>query len=150
MNVPGHLTFYSADYALDGGSTTLCATDENGSEHRVYLPRGFDSTGNRTTGLLYFDDELIPARSTLESKLLNLFREAELAHRSVPRPGEMKLTSAFTVVGYDLERLVRGTVGDNLRFLVDSVITYVESDAYGSAGISGDLSRRLTVVVRGP
>jgi hypothetical protein len=54
----------------------------------------------------------------------------------------MKLTSPFTVVGYDLERLVRGTAGDNLRFLVDSVITYVESDAYGSAGISGDLSRR--------
>jgi len=81
-------------------------------------------------------DELIPARSRLESKLLKLFREAELAHRSVPRPGELKLTSPFTVVGQDLERLVRGTAGDNLRFLVDSVITYVESDAYGSAGIS--------------
>jgi len=112
------------------------ATDEHGGEHRVYLPRGFDSTGNRTTGLLYFDEQLIPARSTLESKLLKLFREAELAHRSVPRAGEVKLTSPFTVLGQDLERLVRGTADDNLRFLVDSVITYVESDAYGSAGIS--------------
>ena len=136
MNMPVRLTFYSADYALDGGSTTLYATDEHGKEHRVYLPRGFTSDGSRTTGLLYFDDELIPARSTLESNLLKLFRDAELAHRSVPRPGEMKLTPPFTVVGDDLERLVRGTADDNLRYLVDSVITYVESNAYGSAGTS--------------
>jgi len=48
----------------------------------------------------------------------------------------MKLTSPFAVVGDDLERLVRGTEEDNLRFLVDSVIAYIESDAYGSAGIA--------------
>ena len=47
----------------------------------------------------------------------------------------MKLTRPFAVVGDDLERLVQGTAEDNLRLLVESVITYVESDAYGSAGI---------------
>jgi len=34
MNVPSHLTFYSADYALDG-STRLYATDEHGAERAV-------------------------------------------------------------------------------------------------------------------
>ena len=140
MNIPLRLTFYSAAYALDGGSTTLYATDEQGKEHRVYLPRGFDSDDpsapRQTTGLLYFDNELIPVRSPLEANLLRLFREALLAPRSVPRPGAMKLTPPFAVVGDDLERLARGTADDNLRFLVDSVITYVESDAYGSADIA--------------
>jgi hypothetical protein len=138
MNVPSRLTFYSAEYALDGGSTRLYAWDEHGAEHRVYLPRDFYSDGSsvprQRTGLLYFDDERIPVRSALESDLLRLFREAMLAPRSVLRPGEMKLTPPFTVVGKDLEQLVRGTEEENLRFLVDSVITYVESDAYGSAG----------------
>jgi hypothetical protein len=31
---------------------------------------------------------------------------------------------------------VRGTEEDNLRLLVDSVIAYIESDAYASAGIA--------------
>ena len=74
-------------------------------------------------------------RSRLESKLLRLFREAQLAPRSVPIPGSQKLTPPFGVVGDDLERLVRGTPEDSLRFLMGSVITYIESDAYGSAGI---------------
>jgi len=136
MNVPSNLTFYSAAYALDGGSTKLYATDEHGTEHHIYLPRDFhgDSEPRRTIGLLYFDDELIPVRSALESQLLRLFREARLAPRSVPKPGSMKLMPPFAVVGEDLEQLVRGTPEENLRFLVDSVITYVESDAYGSAG----------------
>jgi len=138
MDMPLRLTFYSAAYTLDGGSTTLYATDEHGKEHRVYLPRGFDSDGSstprQTTGLLYFNGELIPVRSALESNLLRLLREALLAPRSVPRPGAMKLTPPFAVVGDDLDRLVRGTAEDNLRFLVDTVISYVESDAYGAAG----------------
>jgi hypothetical protein len=139
MNLPLQLTFYSASYALDGGSTTLYATDEHGTEHRVYLPRGFHCDGSSTprqkTGLLNFDGEVIPARSAIESNLLKLFREVLLAPRSVPTPGAMKLTRPFSVVGDDLERLVQGTAESNLRFLVDSVITYIESDAYGSAGI---------------
>ena len=137
MNVPSRLTFYSAEYALDGGSTRLYAWDENGAERRVYLPRNFYSDGSsvpcQRAGLLYFDDERIPVRSALESDLLRLLREAMLAPCSVPRPGEMKLTPPFTVVGKDLEKLVRGTEEENLRLLVQSVITYVESDAYGPA-----------------
>ena len=35
MNLPLRVTFYSADYALDGGSTTLYATDEHGAEHHA-------------------------------------------------------------------------------------------------------------------
>jgi len=143
MNVPSRLTFYSAEYALDGGSTRLYAWDENGAERRVYLPRNFYSDGSsvpcQRAGLLYFDDERIPVRSALESDLLRLLREAMLAPCSVPRPGEMKLTPPFTVVGKDLEKLVRGTEEENLRLLVQSVITYVESDAYGPARIAQQL-----------
>ena len=138
MTLPSRLTFYDASYRLDGGTTTLYATDEHGAEHSVCLPRGItsdsSSTHHQTTGLLYFDSELVPVRSALELNLLRLLRQAQLAPRSVPRPGEMKLTPPFAVVGDDLERLVRGTADDNLRFLVDSVISYVESDTYGAAG----------------
>lgn len=133
------MTFYSADYALHGGSTRLYATDERGAEHHVYLARNIYSDGGsgprQTAGLFYFDGELIPVRSRLESKLLRLFLEAQLAPRSVPILGSQKLTPPFGVVGDDLERLVRGTPENNFRFLAVSVITYIESDAYGSAGI---------------
>jgi hypothetical protein len=139
MNLPLRLTIYDAEYALDGGSTWLHATDENGAEHHLHLPRNFYSDGGsapcQTTGRLYFDDELIPVRSPLEANLLQLLREAQLASRSVPRPGAQKLTPPFAVVGDDLERLVRGSPEDNLRFLVGSVIAYIESDAYGAAGL---------------
>ena len=134
MNIPSRLTFHEAEYELDGGSTTLHATDEHGTEHHVYLPRDIYSDGGtprQTTGLLYFDDQLIPVRSRLEQDLLRLFREAQLVPNSAPRPGSQKLTAPFTLVGDDLKRLVHGTPEDNLRWLVGSVISYVESDAYG-------------------
>ena len=53
----------------------------------------------------------------------------------MPILGSQKLTPPSGVVGDDLERLVRGTPENNFRFLAVSVITYIESDAYGSAGI---------------
>ncbi len=135
MNLPLSLTFYTADYALDGGSTTLYGTDEHGSEHLVYLPRRFSSaTGRRTIGLLHFDAEQIPVRSDMEQNVLRLLRQALISPCEVPRPGEMKLTAPFAVAGEDLEQLVRGTPEANLRHLVDSVIAYVESDPYASAG----------------
>jgi len=65
--------------------------------------------------------------------VLRLLREAELAPRPEPGPGVMKLTQ-IAVAGEDLERLVRASPGEGLRYLVDSVIDYVESDAYAAAG----------------
>ena len=137
MNLPSRLTFYSAAYRLDGGSTTLYATDEHGREHRVFLPREFHSDGDgglrQTTGRCYFDDEQVPVRSLLESNLLRLFRDAQCEHRWVPRPGLEKIEGPVAALGDDLERLVRGTPDDNLRWLVDSVISSIESDAYGAS-----------------
>lgn len=133
MNIPLRLTFHDAEYALDGGSITLHATDERGAEHHVYIPRNIYSDGGtprHPTGLLYFDNELIPVRSDLEHRLLRLFRESRLVPASTPRPGSEKLTPPFTVVGDDLKRLVRGTPEGNLRWLVGSVISFVESDSY--------------------
>jgi len=137
MKLPSLLTFHDADYALDGGSTTLYATDELGGEHRVYLPRNIYSdagTPRRVTGLLYLDDELVPVRSALESDLMRLFRRGRCVPSSTPRPGCEKVEGPVTAVGKDLERLVRGTPQDNLRWLVDSVISYVASEIYAASG----------------
>ena len=139
MNLPARLTFYSADYTLDGGSTTLYAIDEHSTEHRIYLPRNIYSDSDlrlrHTTGRLYFDDDLVPVRSSLESNLLRLIKDAQCEPRSEPGPGWEKLEGPVVAMGDDLERLVRGTPEDNLRWLVGSVISYIESDGYGSAGI---------------
>ena len=132
MNLPSRLTVHDASYALDGGTTTLFATDEQGAEHRIRLPRNIESNLCQTTGQLYFDGELVPVRSLLESNVLRLLKDAVLAPRSTLRPGSLKLEPPFGVAGDDLKRLVAGSADENLRWLVDSVITYVEADAYGS------------------
>ena len=89
-----------------------------------------------TARQLRFDSEPVPVRSLLESNLLRLCKEAQLAPRSIPSLGVSAFTPPFAVAGDDLERLSRGGPDENLRWLVQSVIDYVESDAYGYSGTS--------------
>jgi len=132
MILPSRLIFYDASYRLDGGTTTLYARDEQGVEHRILLPRNMDSQRCPTTDQFYFDGELVPACSPLESNLLRLLKEAELTSRSAPQPGSLRLKPSYGVAGDDLKRLLSSTPEANLRRLVNNVITYLESDSYGS------------------
>lgn len=76
----------------------------------------------------------MPLRSPFEANLLLLIKHAVLAPRMIARPGSFKLKPPLAVAGDDLKSIVAGTPDENLRRLVDSVISYVESDAYGSMG----------------
>lgn len=135
MSLPSRLTFYNASYAFDGGTTTLYATDEQGAEHRVVIPRSIDFNPGPTIGRLHFDGELVPVRSLLESNLLRLFKEAELApDLAPPPPGAVTFDPPYGVAGDDLKRLIGYSPEERFRRLVDSVIDCVESDAYGSQG----------------
>ena len=134
MTLPSRLTFHAASYRPDGGTTTLCATDEHGLEHCVLLPRNIDSNLSQTTGQLYFDGELVPVRSLFESNLLRLFNEAQLVPGSISEPGALRLDPPIGVAGDDFRRLLDSQPVKRLRWLLDSVIAYVESDAYGSSG----------------
>jgi len=73
----------------------------------------------------------VPGRSPIEANLVQLVKQAVLAPRMIARPGSFELKPTFAVADDDLERVVAGTPDENLRRLVDSVIKYVESDAYG-------------------
>ena len=86
---------------------------------------------HQTKGQLYLDGESVPGRSPIEANLVQLVKQAVLAPRMIARPGSFELKPPFAVADDDLERVVAGTPDENLRRLVDRVIKYVESDAYG-------------------
>ena len=130
MTLPSRLTFYDASYMLDGGTTTLHAIDELSVQHRVFLPRGMTGCPGHKTGRLYFDGELVPVRSPLELNLLRLFKEAELVSRAIPHSGALRLEPPVAAASEDIRRLLDGTARENLRWLLDDVVRYVESGAY--------------------
>ncbi len=113
----------------------MYATDERGVEHRVVIPRSIDFNPGPTIGRLHFDGELVPVRSLLESNLLRLFKEAELAPKSTPPPpGAVTFDPPCGIAGDDLKRLIGYSPEERFRRLVDSVINCAEGDAYGPRG----------------
>lgn len=140
MNLPSHLEITDASYALDGGTTTLFATDEVGAAHRIMLVQHVfteqTSNAKRLPGRLYFDGDPVLVRSEYESDLIRLLRAAQLAPSSIVCPGSKQLTEPFGVAGHDLKRLLTSTPEENLSRLVSDLISFVESEVYVSvAGV---------------
>jgi hypothetical protein len=136
MVLPTRLTVYSFAYALDGGTTVLRATDEAGREHGLTLvqhafPQPSPSLG-AIPGRLYFDDELVPMRSDVETAVLVLLRGAEVRYSGlVPEHGErIQLSPNALVLGDDIRQVLARDPEENIRALVAEVIRFVESDHY--------------------
>jgi hypothetical protein len=139
MDLPTRLTFHNSAYRLDGGTTSLYATDARGTEHWVTLGQHAHvepiSDDGRIPGRLHFDGEAIAVRSTLESDLVSLLKAADV--RVVPKPAGSDRPSAdgpkgFAVIGADIKRVLSRTPEENVRALLADVIAFVESEGYVS------------------
>src|SRR5205809_408595 len=91
MVLPAKLTVHRFAYALDGGTTVLQATDEAGRDRTVMVvqhafPQPSPSL-EAMPGRLYFDGELVPMRSDLETGLVSLLRAAEVRYSEPPTIG---------------------------------------------------------------
>ncbi|HKB40228.1 MAG TPA: hypothetical protein VKD72_27610 [Gemmataceae bacterium] len=135
MATPKQLTLHSSAYCLDGGTVLLTGTDEDGRAHAVMLVQNRFPGGNTCgiPGRLYFDDELIPLRSDLESEVLALLRAADV--RCIPEASEqagerVQLSPNALILGDDIKQVLSRGPEDNIRGLRDQVIATVESPAY--------------------
>jgi hypothetical protein len=134
--LPETLTVHNCAYALDGGTTVLQATDEAGCERFVMLvqhsfPQPSPSLG-ALPGRLYFDGELVPMRSHLEARLLELLQAAEVRYSGPPgHQGEsIQLSPNALILSEDIRQVLsRGPV-ENIRALLAAVVEFVESEAY--------------------
>jgi hypothetical protein len=136
MMLPKTLTVHNSAFALDGGTTALQAIDEAGREHGVMLvqhafPEPSPSLG-AVPGRLYFDGELVPMRSDLETQLLALLRAAEVRYSGpLPDQGErIQLSPNAMILGEDIRQVLSRGPEENIRALLAAVIEFVESEAY--------------------
>jgi hypothetical protein len=137
MELPKTLLLRGSSFWLDGGTTHLNCTDEAEQSHTVMLvQRAF--TGGNTFGIpgrLYFDGELVPLRSDVESQLLGLLRVAEV--RYMPPTGEptverIKLSPNALILGEDIKQVLTRGPEDNIRGLRDTIVEFVASPRYES------------------
>jgi hypothetical protein len=85
--------------------------------------------GERVPGRLYFNDELIPIRSSLEANVLALLRSSEL--RVPDRPEEPEPHSGkMVVIGQDIQDFLDRTPEQCIRETLTAIIGFVESDEY--------------------
>jgi len=134
--LPTTLTVHNSAYALDGGTTVLQAIDEAERQHGVMLvqhafPEPEPSLG-RVPGRLYFDGELVPMRSHLETHLLALLRAAEVRYSGpIPNEGErVQLSPNALILSEDIRQVLSRGPEENIRALLAAVIEFVESEAY--------------------
>ena len=136
MVLPARLTVHDCDYALDGGTTVLRATDEAGRAHDVMLvqhafPQSSPSLG-AIPGRLYFDDELVPMRSDVEAGVLALLRAAGVRYSGpLPEHGErIQPSPNALILGDDIRQVLTRGPEENIQGLLADVIQFVESDEY--------------------
>jgi hypothetical protein len=136
MHLPRRLTLQSFAYALDGGTTSLTATDEAGKEHGILLiQHAFPQIGpsfDAIPGRLYFDHELVPMRSDIEAAVLTLLRDADVRFEDANNGAwnRTKLSPNALILGEDIRQVFTSPPADLLRTLAMRVIQFVESDEY--------------------
>lgn len=136
MTLPARLTLRNSAYALDGGTTSLMATDEAGRQHSVTLvqhSRPEASTSfDAVPGRLYFDGQLVPIRSAMEAAVLSLLKAAEVRFEGRPPFGgeTFQLSPNALILGDDIREVFTRGSEDNIRALTAKVIAFVESDEY--------------------
>lgn len=136
MTFPSRLTLRNSAYALDGGTTSLMATDESGRPHGIMLvqhafPQASGSL-DAIPGRLYFDGRLVPIRSEMEAAVLSLLKSAEVHFEGRPPFGgeTFQLSPNALILGDDIREVFTRGPEDNIRALTAKVIAFVESDEY--------------------
>ncbi len=153
MTLPKSLVLRSSQYWMDGGTASISGTDETEQSHVVMLVQSAFPWGNTfgIPGRLYFDDELVPLRSELESQVLAVLRAAEV--RDIP-PGDcgepILLSQNALILDDDIKQVLSRGPEDNIRGLRDKIVATVESPEYLSfaaevAGIGKQAERGAPV-----
>lgn len=81
MVLPSQLVLRGCGFAGDGGTIRLDATDERNVKHEIVLTQHayhYTRDPRCISGRLYFDGEIVPIRSALETGIVALLRAAEL------------------------------------------------------------------------
>jgi hypothetical protein len=136
MALPSRLVVHDFAYALDGGTISLRADDEDGRERRILLVQhAFPQAGassDEIPGRLYFDGELVPTRSPLEAAVLNLLKTAAISSSGAAgeQGAPIQLSPNALILGEDIRQVLTRGPEENLRAFVAEVVHFVESEAY--------------------
>lgn len=147
MELPKSLVLRSTQFYMDGGTTCLTCTDEAERPHIVMLVQRAFAGGNTfgIPGRLYFDDELIPMRSELEQRLLDLLRSAEVRYTPPdggPTGEQANLSPNALILGDDIKQVLTRGPEDNIRGLRDTVVEFVASPRFESFAAEVEKTRR--------
>jgi ribosomal protein L7/L12 len=137
--LPKRLTIHGSGYYLDGGTTILQGTDDEGREHSIMLVQhAFPQAGlslNAIPGRLYFDGRLISMRSELEAQVVQLLRTAEVRYVE-PVGSEFvqdlrtQLSPKALILGDDIRQVLSRGPEENMRAHSAAIVQFVLSDDY--------------------
>jgi hypothetical protein len=139
MEIPEKLTIVDGFYFTDGGTIVLLAEEPGGGRHQITLGQHrileyFDP--NVLPGRLYFNDLLVPVRSEIEVKVIELLQAGEIVPVETPEPKDDTALTAegpVVIVGDDLKEYYAKEAegkGETIRHLIEQLIRFVESREY--------------------
>jgi hypothetical protein len=113
-SLPSSIIVLHAEYWLDGGTITIAGISDDGMPHTVALGQQM-FPDEKNAGCLYFDKEIVPIRSELERRVINLLKSARISYT----PGPMHNP-----------RISDAEQEDDTRRLCAKLVALVESDEY--------------------
>ena len=135
--MPTRLTIRGFSYALDGGTIDFLTSDEVGLRRDIVLVQHLFLEAGPTSpdwipGRLYFDGQLVPIRSVLESEVLALLRGAEVAWSQSLEPQGIafQILSNYGLTSEDIRQSLTRDSTDNIGRLKTWLIKFVESAEY--------------------
>lgn len=138
MIIPAQITFTTSFYLTDGGTIVLIGDDLEDTRHEITLYQSLLLNyidPNKLPGRLYFNKYLVPVRSEMEQKIINLLKTARIADDPPVSPGPAPGLNDGTgmTVGDDLKeyaaKMAEGRSA-TIRHLRDLLIARVESQEY--------------------
>ena len=123
-DLPTSITLVESNYWLDGGSTTLHAVSESGTEHLIHLNQR-RMPGSKNPGRLLFDYTLIPVRSDAETRIIELLRSAKVDADEGAPPTQPK-----NRLGDDIKNVLENSPAANIEEFRREIIEYLQSDEY--------------------
>ena len=139
MEIPGKFTIVDGFYFTDGGLIVLIAEEPNSTRHQITLAQHrfleiFDP--NLLPGRLYFNHQMVPARSEDETKLIALMQTSEIVPVEPPEPEKSEASTEdgpVVVVGDDLKEYyakVAEGKEEVIQHLIANLINFVQSREY--------------------
>jgi hypothetical protein len=130
--LPRRIIVRGSEYMLDGGTIHLHATDERGREVGIMLVQHlFPHPGlsmDVIPGRLYFGPQLVPIRSELEERLLQLLSESEV--QAPPPPPPQPPRKNMLILGDDIKAVMTRTPEENIRAFLREIVEFVRSERY--------------------